>query len=148
MARPNPPGVSSTPSGRGFLFLLQTLRGARHLSRRKRVGRRREASEERRRARTGQGAPARRAGAERPGLALIKRPFEGGAGHDPRGGRSRYISTAPPPESRSRCTKGGRSRSVSRPTPSSRGGPVKVYRDRPPRVSRPAPPPPRSDSFI
>ena len=28
MARPNPPGVSSTPSGRGFLFLFQTLRGA------------------------------------------------------------------------------------------------------------------------
>ena len=29
MARPNPPGVSSTPSGRGFLFIFQTLRGAR-----------------------------------------------------------------------------------------------------------------------
>ena len=28
MARPNPPGVSSTPLGRGFLFLFQTLRGA------------------------------------------------------------------------------------------------------------------------
>ena len=36
MARPNPPGVSRTPSGRGFLFLLQILREARHLSRRKR----------------------------------------------------------------------------------------------------------------
>ena len=39
MARPNPPGVSSTPSGRGFLFLLQILRGARRLSRRKKLAR-------------------------------------------------------------------------------------------------------------
>ena len=43
-------------------------------------------------------SPGRRAGAKRPlRLALIKRPLGGGAGHDPRGGRSRYILTGPPP---------------------------------------------------
>ena len=80
-------------------------------------------------------SPGRREGARRPlGLALIKRPL-GGAPDRPR-----------PPEVGRDVRKGGRSRSVSRPTPS-RGGagqsisrPAPGYRDRPP--------PPRSDNFI
>ena len=99
--------------------------------------RRREASGERRRARTGQARkPGSKTGSQAAiRLALKKRPW-GGAGHDPRGGRSRYILTGP---RRSRCTKRGRDPYHDRPPPG--GGPVKVYRDRPPRISRPAPPP-------
>ena len=88
-------------------------------------------------------SPGRRAGARRPlGLALIKRRWGRGAGHDPRGGRSRYILTGPPPPRRSVAMyEKGAGRDPYYDRPPFGGGPVKVYRDRPPRISRPAPSP-------
>ena len=148
MARPNPPGVSSTPSGRGFLFLFQTLRGATRSichSRKEKVARssggaRRAGSEgERRRGKAHK--PGSKSGSQAAIRAgLDKTAMGGGAGHDPRGGRSRYILTGPPPPGgRSRCTKrgpvairittdplpgGGRSKCIATGPPG--------YRDRPP----------------
>ena len=88
-------------------------------------------------------SPGRRAGAKWPlGRALIKRPLGGGGRSRSEGGPvTIYFDRPPPPRgSVAMYEKGaGRDPYHDRPPPS--GGPVKVHRDRPPRISRPAPPP-------
>ena len=155
MDRTNPTGVRSKTSGRGFLFLLQTLRGATRsicCKRKEKVARSsggaRRAGSEGERGRGKAHKPGSKSGSQAAIRAgLDKTGIGGGAGHDPRGGRSRYILTGPPPPlgvGRD-VRKGGRSRSVSRPTPS-RGGAGQSISRPAPRISRPAPP--RSDNFI
>ena len=142
MARPNPPGVSSTPSGRGFLFLFQTLRGATRsffVAREKK--RLREAPAAAKASADGarRTSPGRRPGVKRPlGLALIKRPLGGGP-VTIRGGRSRYILTAPPPPGSVAMYEKGAGRDPCHDRPFVAGGRSKYiatgppgYRDRPP----------------
>ena len=152
MARPNPPGVSSTPSGRGFLFLFQTLRGATRsicCKRKEKVARSsggaRRAGSEGERGRGKAHKPGSKSGSQAAIRAGLDKTviWGGGAGHDPRGGRSRYILTGPPPPPGvgRDVRKGGRSRSVSRPTPSRRGAGQSISRPAPPDIATGPPPP-------
>ena len=151
MARPNPPGVSSTPSGRGFLSLFQTLRGAtRSICRKRKEKVARSPGGARRAESEGESG---RGKAHKPGLksasqAAVRAGLDKtGAGHDPRGGRSRFVLTGPPPSGgRSRCTKRGAVaiRITTDPLPA--GGRSKYIATGPPGYCDR--PPPRSDSFI
>ena len=62
-----------------------------------------------------------------------------------RGGR--YILTGPPLRGSVAMYEKGAGRDPYHDRPPSRGGPVKVYRDRPPWISRPAPPPSLTISY-
>ena len=149
MARPNPPGVSSTPLGRGFLFLFQTLRGATRsicCKRKEKVARSsggaRRAGSEGERGRGKRASPGRRPGVKRP----LSWPLGGGRSRSEGGPVTIYFDRPPPLRVGHDVRKGGRSRSVSRPTPSRGGAGQSISRPAPPDIA--TGPPPRSDNFI